>query len=87
MINNSLIFAMIVNRIPRRYEQHSVEKEPLKTTVSFITDVKDKQGMKSHPPYIFSYSTQGFHIKGIKVVGSVAVLPMIFYHWRVSAYL
>lgn len=70
-------------RIPRRFEQHSVEKEPFKTTVTFITDVKEKDGMKSYPPYVTSYSSQGFNVKGIKVVGSVAILPTIFYHWRV----
>ncbi|XP_029192565.2 NADH dehydrogenase [ubiquinone] 1 alpha subcomplex assembly factor 3-like isoform X1 [Acropora millepora] len=70
--------------IPRRFEQHSVEKEPFKTTVTFITDIKEKDGMKSYPPYVTSYSSQGFNIKGIKVVGSVAILPTIFYHWRIK---
>ena len=74
-------------RIPKRYEQHSVEKEPMKTTVSFIADIKDKDGMRNYPPYVTSYSCQGFNIKGIKVFGSVALLPTIFYHWRVSSFL
>lgn len=73
-------------RIPKRYEQHSVEKEPMKTTVSFIADIKDKDGMRNYPPYVTSYSSQGFNIKGIKVFGSVALLPTIFYHWRVSSF-
>ncbi|XP_068729075.1 NADH dehydrogenase [ubiquinone] 1 alpha subcomplex assembly factor 3-like [Montipora capricornis] len=70
--------------IPRRFEQHSVEKEPFKTTVTFITDVKDNDGMKSYPPFVTSYSSQGFNVKGIKVVGSIAILPSIFYHWRIK---
>jgi len=69
--------------IPRRYEQHSIEKEPIKTTVTFITDVKDNHGILNTPPFVTSYSTRGFHLKGIKVFGSVAVLPSAFYHWRV----
>ena len=59
----------------------------MKTTVTFITDVKDKDGMRNYPPYVMSYSSQGFNIKGIKVFGSVAILPSIFYHWRVSDFL
>lgn len=70
--------------IPRRFEQHSVEQEPMKTTVTFITDVKEKDGMRSYPPYVTSYSSQGFNIKGIRVFGSVAILPTIFYHWRIK---
>lgn len=70
--------------IPRRYEQHSIEKEPIKTTVTFITDVKDNHGILNTPPFVTSYSTRGFHLKGIKVFGSVAVLPSAFYHWRVK---
>ena len=70
----------------RRFEQHSVEVEPLKTTVTFITDVKEKDGIRSYPPFVNSYSSQGFNIKGIKVVGSVAILPTIFYHWRVRTF-
>ena len=57
----------------------------MKTTVSFIADIKDKDGMRNYPPYVTSYSSQGFNIKGIKVFGSVALLPTIFYHWRVSS--
>lgn len=70
--------------IPRRFEQHSVEKEPLKTTITFITEVKENDGMRSYPPYVTTYSPQGFNVKGIKVFGSVAILPTIFYHWRVK---
>jgi len=81
---SKLVF--IFYRIPRRFEQHSVEQEPMKTTVTFITDVKEKDGMRSYPPYVTSYSSQGFNIKGIKVFGSVAILPTIFYHWRVRSY-
>ncbi|KAJ7334374.1 hypothetical protein OS493_014685 [Desmophyllum pertusum] len=69
--------------IPRRFEQHSVEKESLQTTVTFITDFKDRDGRDS-PPFITSYSNRGFHIKDIKVFGSVAVLPSTFYHWRIK---
>jgi len=58
----------------------------MKTTVTFITDVKEKDGMRSYPPYVTSYSSQGFNIKGIRVFGSVAILPTIFYHWRVRSY-
>ena len=74
----------MLNRIPRRLKQHSVEKEPMQSTVTFITDFKDKESLSNSPPFVMSYSTRGFTIKDIKVFGSVAILPSAFYHWRVS---
>ena len=55
--------------------------------MTFITDVKDNHGLLNTPPFVTSYSTRGFHLKGIKVFGSVAVLPSAFYHWRVSYFM
>ena len=75
---------LFTNRIPRRLKQHGIEKEPMQSTVTFITDFKDRESLINSPPYVMSYSTRGFTVKDIKVFGSVVIFPSAFYHWRVS---
>lgn len=48
------------------------------TTLSRV-DVGDKA------PLISAYSTQGFSLQGVKVMGSVALLPKGFFHWNVNS--
>ncbi|XP_058951222.1 NADH dehydrogenase [ubiquinone] 1 alpha subcomplex assembly factor 3 [Pocillopora verrucosa] len=73
-----------ISRIPRRLKQHGIEKEPMQSTVTFITDFKDKESLINSPPYVMSYSTRGFTVKDIKVFGSVVIFPSAFYHWRIK---
>ena len=35
-------------------------------------------------PLISAYSTQGFTLRGVRVMGSVALLPRGFFHWKVK---
>lgn len=68
--------------IPSRLA-HTVEQEPMKSTVTFVGDNEQQEG-KIIPPYVTRYSSRGFRIKDIKVFGSVAIIPDEFYHWKVS---
>ena len=78
-----VVIAKFVNSVPSRH--HSIEKEPLKTSVTFLTDDKQEQTQgKFIPPYVTRYSTQGFRVQNTKVFGSVAILPEVFYHWKVN---
>ena len=36
-------------------------------------------------PLVTAYSAQGFNLKGVQVVGSVALLPKGFFHWRINS--
>ncbi|KXJ21824.1 NADH dehydrogenase [ubiquinone] 1 alpha subcomplex assembly factor 3 [Exaiptasia diaphana] len=68
--------------IPSRLA-HTVEKEPMKSTVTFLGENEQQEG-KDIPPYVTRYSSRGFRIKNIKVFGSVAIVPDAFYHWKVQ---
>ena len=52
---------------------------PDKTTVRKL-DVVDNV----NAPYVSKYSTEGFNIRGNRVIGSVALLPTALLHWTVS---
>ncbi len=53
---------------------------PDRTTVQRLDVVESVRA-----PYVSKYSTEGFNIRGNRVVGSVALLPTAFLHWKVSA--
>lgn len=50
-----------------------------KTTVRRLDVVENVRA-----PYVSKYSTEGFNIRGNRVVGSIALLPTAFLHWTVS---
>ena len=52
---------------------------PDKTTVRKLDVVENVNA-----PYVSKYSTEGFNIRGNRVVGSVALLPTALLHWTVS---
>ena len=35
-------------------------------------------------PLISAYSTLGFTLRGVRVIGSVALLPRGFFHWNIN---
>ena len=35
-------------------------------------------------PYVSKYSTEGFNVRGNRVIGSIALLPTALLHWTVS---
>lgn len=53
---------------------------PDRTTVKRLDVIESVRA-----PYVSKYSTEGFNIRGNRVVGSVALLPTAFLHWAVSA--
>ena len=54
--------------------------------MTFITNEKQEQAEERFmPPFVTRYSTQGFRIRNTKVFGSVAILPEVFYHWKVRS--
>ncbi|XP_031551350.1 NADH dehydrogenase [ubiquinone] 1 alpha subcomplex assembly factor 3-like [Actinia tenebrosa] len=62
---------------------YTVEKEPMKSSVTFISEPKEGQEEQDIPPYVTRYSSRGFRIKNVKVFGSVAIVPDNFFHWKI----
>ena len=54
----------------------------MKTSVNFITRPKEKSG-RHKPAYVTRYGPKGFVIHGSRILGSLAVLPGLFLHWKV----
>ena len=50
-----------------------------KTTVRRLDVVESVRA-----PYVSKYSTEGFNIRGNRVIGSIALLPTALLHWTVS---
>ncbi|XP_003383876.3 PREDICTED: NADH dehydrogenase [ubiquinone] 1 alpha subcomplex assembly factor 3-like [Amphimedon queenslandica] len=50
----------------------------LQTTLSRVS-------VEEAAPLISGYSVQGFNLRGVQVMGSVALLPRGFFHWKINS--